>query len=257
MIDSHCHLGIDEFKQDITGCLLRAKEQGVTHLLTVACSYHDVDDLAFMMKQENVYGAFGIHPEQALTFDYQKSLAVYQKYPGIVAVGEIGLDYFYNKDTKKQQQIALYNQIELAHQLEKPIIIHARDADDDLIKILTDTCKKGLLKKRGVMHCFCGSQQLADVALELGFYISVSGIITFKNAVELRDIIDKIPLNRLMVETDSPYLAPHPLRGRQNEPSYVAHTLKMLATIKNQDINTVEDQTTKNFFDLFIKEEGQ
>ncbi len=257
MIDSHCHLGIDDFKEDIAGCLTRAKEQGVTQLLTVACSYRDIDDLSFMMKQENVYGAFGLHPEQAETFDYQKSLEIYQKYPEIVAVGEIGLDYFYNKDTKQQQKNAFYNQIELAHQLKKPIIIHARDADDDLIEILTKAHHNGLLKKRGVMHCFCGSQRLADVALELDFYISVSGIITFKNATTLRDIIDKIPLNRLMVETDSPYLAPHPLRGKQNEPSYVIHTLKMLSNIKKQDVKSVEEQTTKNFFDLFIKEEGQ
>lgn len=257
MIDSHCHLGIDDFKEDIAGCLTRAKEQGVTQLLTVACSYQDIDDLSFMMEQPNVYGAFGIHPEQAETFDYQKSLEIYQKYPEIVAVGEIGLDYFYNKDTKQQQKSAFYNQIELAHQLKKPIIIHAREADDDLIEILTNAHHNGLLKKRGVMHCFCGSQRLADVALELGFYISVSGIITFKNATAIRDIIDKIPLNRLMVETDSPYLAPHPLRGKQNEPGYVVHTLKMLSNIKKQDVRSVEEQTTKNFFDLFIKEEGQ
>lgn len=254
MIDSHCHLGIDDFNENVEEYLLRAKEQGVTHLLSVACAYNQIDELTVMSKKENVYTAFGIHPEGASFFDYQKSLDIYKKYPNIVAVGEIGLDYYYNNDTKKEQIKAFCDQIEIAHLVQKPIIIHARDADNDIVTILNTSYKNKLLDKRGVMHCFCGSEELAKTALDVGFYISVSGIITFKNAESLRQIIEKIPLERLLIETDSPYLAPHPLRGKKNEPAFIKHTLNALAKLKNLDVNLVEEQTTKNFFDLFIGE---
>ncbi len=254
MIDSHCHLGIDDFKENIPEYLARAKEQGVSDILTVACDYEQIDDLIHMTKYPNVYTAFGIHPESAEKFDYQKSLEIYKKYPKIAAVGEIGLDYYYNLDTKKEQLHAFDEQINLAHQIQKPIIIHAREADNEMIDILKKSYKNNLLTKSGVMHCFCGSLELAKVALDVGFYISVSGIITFKNATKLRDIISSIPLDKLLIETDAPYLAPHPFRGKRNEPSFVKYTLNVLAEILNKDINIVENQTNKNFFDLFVGE---
>ena len=254
MIDSHCHLGIDDFNENIEGYLARAKEAGVSDILTVACSYDQIDQLIHMGTYPNVHTAFGIHPEGAVHFEYQKSLDLYQKHPEIKAVGEIGLDYYYNPETKNEQIQAFFDQIRLANQIQKPIIIHARDADADIIDILKESHKNNLLKKSGVMHCFCGSEALAEVALEVGLYISVSGIITFKNAVELRNTIAKIPLNRLMIETDAPYLAPHPFRGKKNEPSFVKYTLESLAKLKQENIETVEKQTSKNFFKVFVGE---
>ncbi len=254
MIDSHCHLGIDDFKQDIEGALKRAKEQGISHILTVACDYNQIDDLLHMAKYEGVCTAFGIHPENAEHFDFEKTKKIFETYPFISALGEIGLDYFYNLDTKEIQQKVFYQQIELASLLKKPIIIHARDSNEDIMHILDKSYKNNLLSNQGVMHCFCGDYTLAKKALDVGLYISVSGILTFKNADYLRDIVKKIPLDRLLVETDSPYLAPHPFRGKQNEPSFVVHTLKMLAKIKEIDISVAEAETTKNFFNLFMKE---
>lgn len=251
MIDSHCHLGIDDFKEDIDGCLIRAKEQGVSNILTVACSYEDVDDLIKMSSRERVYTAFGIHPGNAGSFDYLKTKSVFEKNPKIVAVGEIGLDYFYNPETKNEQIFAFQKQIELAHELKKPIIIHTRDADAETIRILKENYNNNLLNKKGVMHCFCGGYELARTALDVGFYISVSGIITFKNAVELREVIKSVPLNRLLIETDAPYLAPVPFRGKRNEPSYLRKTLEALANLKEVDVHLLEELTTKNFFDLF------
>lgn len=254
MIDSHCHLGIDDFKEDIFGALTRAKAQGVSHILTVACDYTQLDDLKAMAQYQNVYTAFGIHPENASTFDFEKSKEIFKTNNYISAVGEIGLDYFYNSDTKKIQLKTFQQQIELASEVKKPIIIHAREADEDIIKILDNVYKNNLLTNQGVMHCFCGGYELAKKALDVGLYISVSGIITFKNADSLRETIKKIPTERLLIETDSPYLAPHPYRGKQNEPALIIHTLKALALLKETDIQKIEEQTTDNFFKLFKKE---
>ena len=251
MIDSHCHLGIDDFKTDVEGCLARAKEQGVTHLLTVACDFDQVDDLIFMSKYENVYTAFGIHPGNADKFDYLKVKEIFKKNMFINAVGETGLDFFYNPKTKEKQMEVFKKHIELAFELKKPLIIHTREADNETISLLKEANEANLLKYGGVMHCFCGSSDLAKTALELGFYLSFSGIITFKNAENLRQIAKEIPLERLLIETDAPYLAPVPFRGKRNEPAYIANTLNCLAKIKALPVEIVEKETTKNFFDLF------
>ena len=199
MIDSHCHLGIDDFNENIEEYLAKAKEEGVSDILTVACSYDQIDELINMGRYPNVHMAFGIHPEGAVHFDYKKSLEFYQIHPKIKAVGEIGLDYYYNPETKKEQIQAFFDQIKLANQIQKPIIIHARDADADIIDVLKESYKNNLLKKSGVMHCFCGSEALAEVALEVGLYISVSGIITFKNASELRRTTANIPFDLYLI----------------------------------------------------------
>lgn len=251
MIDSHCHLGIDDFKTDIEAYLKRANEAGVSHLLTVACDYDQIDDLCNMAQYPSVYTAFGIHPENALKFDYEKVKDIFKKYPFISGVGETGLDYFYNPETKDLQIKVFEKHIELAAEIQKPLIIHTRAADEETKAILSNAYQNNLLKKSGVMHCFCGSYDLAKTALDLGLYISFSGIITFKNASDLREIAKKIPLDRLLIETDAPYLAPVPFRGKQNEPAFVAKTLECLANIREEQIELVEKQTTKNFFDLF------
>lgn len=251
MIDSHCHLGIDDFKTDVEDCLLRAREEGVSHLLTVACDYDQVADLVQMNEYKNVYTAFGIHPENASKFDYEKVKNIFKENPFISAVGETGLDYFYNPETKDLQMDVFEQHINLASDLKKPLIVHTRDADVETADILKKAFQNKLLKNKGVMHCFCGSYDLAKTALDLGFYVSFSGIITFKNAGNLREIAQKIPLDRLMVETDAPYLAPVPFRGKRNEPAFVSKTLSCLAQIKEQPIEIIEEMTTKNFFDLF------
>lgn len=251
MIDSHCHLGIDDFKQDIEACLNRAREEGVSHLLTVACDYDQIDDLIQMDKHENVYTAFGIHPENAFKFDYEKTKNIFKKYPFISAVGETGLDYFYNPETKDLQIDVFKQHIELAAEIKKPLIIHTREADLETADILVNSYQKGLLENRGVMHCFCGNYELAKKAIDCGFYISFSGIITFKNATALREIVKKLPIERLLVETDAPYLAPVPFRGKRNEPAFVSKTLACLAEIKGQHIEIIEEITTSNFFNLF------
>lgn len=251
MIDSHCHLGIDDFKTDVEGCLIRAKEKGVTHLLTVACDYEQIPDLIEMSKHQNVYTAFGIHPENAEKFDYQQVKKIFNEHPEITGVGETGLDYFYNPETKNIQLDVFNQHIELASDIQKPLIVHTRQADAETIHILKSAQKRGLLEKGGVMHCFCGTEELAKAALDVGFYISVSGIITFKNAVDLRDVIKKVPLERLLIETDAPYLAPVPFRGKRNEPSFICNTLNYLAEFLNIPLETVEKTTTDNFFNLF------
>lgn len=251
MIDSHCHLGIDDFKDGIDSYLKRAKEEGVSHLLTVACDYTQIDDLVRMNEYDNVYTAFGIHPENASLFDYKKTKKVFKQYPFICAVGETGLDYFYNPETKFLQKEVFVQHIELASELQKPLIIHTRNADEETKDILVSAYNNNLLKNFGVMHCFCGSYDLAKTALDLGFYISFSGIITFKNATDLREIAKKIPMDRLLIETDAPYLAPVPFRGKKNEPAFVSKTLECLAKIKEEPMDIVEQITTKNFFDLF------
>lgn len=255
MIDSHCHLGIDDYKDDISGALARAKEAGVEHILTVACHYNQLQDLLEMMKQEGVYGAFGIHPECALDFDRNKLEDIFETHQDIIALGEIGLDYYYNLETKNTQLKVFQAQLEVAHHFQKPVIIHTREADADTITLLKENAS--LLKAGGVLHCFSGSTELAQTAVELGFYISASGIITFPKAQELRDIFKTIPLERLLIETDAPYLAPVPYRGKQNEPAYVAKTLAQLADLKGVSVAEMEEITNQNFQKLFLKEKGK
>ncbi len=255
MIDSHCHLGIGpEWKEngrtpDIL--LQRAKEAGVGGILTVACDYSDYDNLKKMLKFQSVWGAFGIHPENAEKFDLNQTIDMLNAFPEIVALGEIGLDFYYGAETRQQQIKVFEQQIELAATRNLPVIIHTRDADDDTIRILETAQNGGLLKNNGVLHCFTGSKQLAEFALGIGFYISASGIITFKKANDLREIFKFIPFDRILVETDSPYLAPIPYRGKANEPAYVIETAKVLANIKQTSFDFIDNVTTSNFKKLF------
>lgn len=259
MIDSHCHVGIGPewgTKASIDNLLSRAREAGVKGILTVACSFTDLADFNQMILRQNVWGSFGIHPEHSDLFDKNSFLETVKKYPDLVAIGEIGLDYFYCPEKRESQINAFEQQIEIAHLLDLPIIIHTREAEDDTIRILQTAARRGLLERAGVLHCFTGSRALCEAALELGFYISASGIITFRKATELRDVFQNIPLNRLLVETDSPYLAPVPYRGKTNEPSYVVETAKQLALIKEVTLSEIDEITTHNFKKLFrIKDE--
>ena len=254
MIDSHCHIGFEQ--TDTAEVLARAKAVGVNEILTVACSLTDYAQLiSILTKYPTIYGAFGIHPEYAETMpkdeEMQKKLSAH---PNIVAVGECGLDYHYNSETKKIQCSAFERQIEIAHRLKKPLIIHAREADDDIIAILNSANCAGLLTYGGVLHCFTGSHRLAEKGLEVGFYISASGVITFKNAESIRDVFKTVPIERLLIETDSPYMAPVPYRGKVNEPAFMVKTAEKLAEIKGVTLAEIDRITTQNFYTLFRKE---
>ena len=211
----------------------------------------------FAAKNEHVFCTAGVHPAYADTYsanDLENFVAEHLNFPKFVAIGECGLDYHYNPETKKIQCLAFERQIEIAHRLKKPLIIHAREADDDIITILNSANCAGLLTHGGVLHCFTGSQRLADKALEVGFYISASGVITFKNAEAIRDVFQTVPIERLLIETDSPYMAPVPYRGKVNEPAFMIKTAEKLAEIKGLTLAEIDRITTQNFYTLFKKE---
>ncbi len=255
-IDSHCHLGQDDYEIPVHQVIQEAFDNGVNCIMGVACEAKDwLELLDLIQKQENVYGAIGLHPEYAnydYTMDLIKLSDLFKKNSNLLAVGEIGLDYHEAPQTIEAQKKLFYEQIKIANQLEKPIMIHTRDAEEDTIRFLQKANNEHLLSKKGVIHCFTGSETMAQEALKLGFYISASGVITFKSAQNLRDIFKKIPLDRLMVETDAPWLAPTPYRGQKNRPAYVQKTLEKLAEIKGITSQEMEKITDDNFKRLYL-----
>lgn len=252
--DSHCHINCQEFDADREDVVERAQAASVGHILDVCDDIADVKKIvAFCTKHKNIYTTVGVHPEVCdkypnLSADDILAFAA-EKY--VVGIGECGLDYYYNKCNKNCQIKVFKEHIKAAQISGLPLIVHSRDADADMEQILQQEYKKKPFK--GVMHCFCSSEQLANIALEIGFYISASGIITFKSADVLRDIFRKIPLSRLLAETDAPYLAPVPYRGKRNEPAYVVQTTKMLASLKEIDADKMADICRENFLQLFDK----
>ena len=255
MIDSHCHIG---FENDLLNEVVdRAKSVGVRRMLSVACAVSDYKRLLQILTDyPMIDGAVGIHPEYANTWSTARE-EISRLFPStrLVAIGECGLDYHYAPDTKKEQRLCFEEQIELACRLNKPVIIHTRDAEDDTISILQSAYRAGLLKSGAVLHCFTGTRELADIALEMGLYLSASGVITFKNAEDLRSVFYAVPLDKLLVETDSPYLAPVPYRGKENEPAFVIKTAEKLAELKGLSVEEIDRITTENYYRLFhIKE---
>lgn len=252
IIDSHCHLDFDSFEEDLDDVIQRAQQAGVKVILDVATDPRSYPELiALIEKYPFIYGAFGIHPD---SIDPDNMLSVQEllqmlHHLKIIGVGETGLDYHYENVDRKYQQESLRTHIEAARQAGLPIIIHTRDADKDMMGIL----KEEMTYKpfTGMIHCFSSSEQLAKTAVDLGMYISLSGIITFKKSEELRDIVKKLPLSQILVETDAPYLAPVPYRGKRNEPAMVVETFKQLAQIKNIPEETLADTLQKNFLTLF------
>lgn len=254
IIDSHCHLHDEKFADDLSSVLMRAKNAEVKEFITIGCDIpttKKAQSLASLFP--NIYFSAGFHPHEANKLDSEalrdlKSLAQDQK---CVAIGEIGLDYYYLHSDKLAQLDAFQKQMDLALELNLPVVIHLRDAFDDCVLIL----KKypALLIKRVVIHCFTGSLAEAKVFQDLGCLISLSGIITFKKPGELREVAREISLERLLIETDCPYLAPHPYRGQRNEPSMIVHVLHAIAQARNEDISVVMQQIYQNarqFFNL-------
>ena len=254
LIDSHCHLDFPELAADLDAVLKRASEAGVGLMLTISTRMRRFDEIrAIVEAHDNVFCSIGTHPHNAaeepdVTVDELVALA---RHPKVVAIGEAGLDYHYDHSPREMQAQSFRAHIAAARETQLPLIIHARDADADIARILIEETEKGAFPF--VLHCFTSGAELARTGLALGGYVSFSGVITFKNADALREIALSVPDDRLLVETDAPYLAPMPMRGKTNEPAYVAHTARRLAALKGVSEAELARLTTDNFFRLFAK----
>ncbi len=251
-IDSHCHLNYPDFINDQADVIERAHANNVSHMLTICTRLSEANDIIDLCeKYPTIFASIGIHPHEAEKHQLntlKEDLTPFFKHQKVIGIGETGLDYFYENSPRLAQIKNFEIHLDLALQQDLPIIVHSRDADDDTISIL-----RNFPQVKGVIHCFSGTQQLASQALSLGFFISVAGIITFKKAEELRKIIHTIPLEKLLIETDSPFLAPIPYRGKRNEPKNVIEVAKQLANIKQCSIENIAHITSDNFFCLFKK----
>jgi TatD DNase family protein len=254
LVDSHCHLDFPELKSDLDGVLARASGAGVGLMVTISTRVRRFDEvLAIAEGHDQVFCSVGTHPHHAaeepdVTADELVALA---RHPKVVAIGEVGLDYHYDNSPRADQERGFRIHIAASRATGLPLVIHAREADADIARILEEEAASGAFPF--VLHCFTGGPELARRGLALGGYISFSGVVTFKNAVALRDIASEVPLDRLLVETDAPYLAPEPLRGRSNEPAFVAHTAARLAAVRALSEAEMARVTTENFFRLFRK----
>lgn len=259
-VDSHCHLNHSKFTPDggVNEAVAAAKSAGVDAMLSINCQIvEEFDGLLTLVKPlDRVWCTVGTHPheasredEKAVSLDELIRLA--NSDPKVIGIGECGLDYFYKNSIIEDQHVCFRKHIQACLATGLPMIVHARDADDDMIRIIREeTDGKGM---DGIMHCFSSSPKMGFEALELGFHISFSGILTFKKSEELRDFAREVPLERLLVETDSPYLAPEPFRGQMNQPSLVVHTGAVLADLKNVSASEMATITTDNFYRLFRK----
>ena len=253
-VDSHCHLDYDVFNTDRDEMMKRAKEFGIDYMVTIGVELHKMPNILDIANQSpHIFATVGIHPHHTLEApdNHLEELQDYAQNPKIIGIGETGLDYYYNKTGYDVQEQVFRNHINVAREYDLPVIVHTRDAEDDTIRILHDEKKKGDFKI--LIHCFSGSYHLAQSCLDLGAYLSISGIVTFKNSDELRNTVSKIPLNRILVETDAPYLAPLPHRGKRNEPAYTKYTLATVAQLHDINYQIADVQTTDNFFRLFTK----
>jgi len=251
-VDSHCHLDrleLDKLGLSLAEVIDAALERKVEHMLCVSVSLAEFTDMAATVAQyPQVSISCGEHPlHQTGTVDPEQLLQLCQQ-PKVVAVGETGLDYFYAPESKLAQQAAFVSHITVARQVNKPLIVHTRDARSDTIALLKSHQAE---QAGGVLHCFTESYEMAKAALDLGFYISISGIMTFRNADELRGVVKKLPLDRLLIETDSPYLAPVPYRGKTNQPAYVTAVAEAISELRGISVASLAEQTTANFYRLF------
>ena len=252
--DSHCHINADDFNDDREDAVIRARTMRVDYILDVCDDIADMPRLIkFCENHRHIYTSVGVHPELADKYDDISDVDIlnYVQSPKVIGIGECGLDYHYNADTKEKQLKLLQQHITAAQKSGLPLIIHNRESDDDMINLLKEAYKKQ--KFKGELHCFSSSEKLAEFALSIGFYLSASGIITFKKSEDIRQIFQNVPVNRLLIETDSPYLAPIPHRGQRNEPAFVVNTAEVLANLKKMDIEELAQVTTDNFLTLFSK----
>ncbi len=254
IVDSHCHLNFPEMVEDLSGVLERAATAGVTHMVCI-CSYIDEFDAIRAMAEahDNIFCSVGVHPhdagrEEPVTLN---KLLDHAGHPKVIGLGETGLDFYYDKSPRDIQEANFRIHIEAARQTGLPIIVHTRDADEKTMEILREEREKGPFP--GLIHCFTAGADLARMALDIGFYISFSGIVTFNNAGDLRNIAKTVPLDRILVETDAPFLAPVPMRGKRNEPAFVVHTAAKLAELLDQTPEDMARISSDNFFTAFAK----
>ncbi len=253
-VDTHAHLNDGKFADDVEEVIARAREHGVNRIINMGDTMESSALVAEMAdSHEGLFAALGIHPEEAHELSEKDidQLAAWAKHPKVVAIGEIGLDYYWEKDAEKRQlqQRVFLRQLDLARQLHLPVCIHDRDAHGDVLELLKRE-GKGL---RGVLHCFSGSWEMAREIFRMGWFIGVDGPLTFKNAAKLPEILRQAPRDMVLVETDSPYMAPTPMRGKRNEPAYVRHVAEKVAEIWEMSLEEVAARTTRNAEDLYEK----
>ena len=251
MIDSHCHLDAEPLYKNINDVILRSKNVGISKLLTICTNLESFENIKKIINIDPIiYGTFGIHPHEVDKNLIPKSVILNNlKYSKkIIGIGETGLDFYYNNSDKKNQIKSFENHIEASIEANLPLIVHSRNAEPDTYDILKNFKCKNL---KILMHCFTGSLSFAKKLLDLDSYFSASGIITFKNSVDLRSTFSSMPVNKIIVETDSPFLAPTPMRGKQNEPSFIKYTLEKLAEIKSKSFSDMDKITSDNFNKLF------
>ena len=251
MIDSHCHLDHEPLFGNINEVIKRSKDIGLTKLLTISTTLASFDKIKNIVNMDPmIFGTFGIHPHETETNLINKEILVktITNFKKIIGVGETGLDFFYNHSNKERQIASFKDHIEASIELKMPIIIHSRNAENETFNILNSYNNNDL---KILMHCFTGSYDFSKKLLSLGAFFSASGIITFKNSIDLHNTFKTIPLDKLLIETDSPFLAPIPMRGKKNEPSFIKHTLEKLATIKEKTSREMSALTSNNFNALF------
>ncbi|EFI51924.1 TatD family hydrolase [Afipia sp. 1NLS2] len=254
LVDSHCHLDFPDFADDLDGIVARAEAAGVGRIITISTRVRRVAGLRDIAERfPNVYFSVGTHPHQADEEDGipAEELISLSHHPKAVAFGEAGLDYFYKNSSPEAQARGFRAHIAAARETGLPLVIHTREADDDCGRILDEEMEKGPF--RAVLHCYTGGRELAMKAVAHGLYVSFTGILTFKNSQNVRDVAAEIPLDRIMVETDAPFLAPGKYRGKRNEPSFVTETAKALAELRGVSFEEISRQTTENFFRFFDK----
>ncbi|MBA4749729.1 MAG: TatD family hydrolase [Alphaproteobacteria bacterium] len=257
-VDTHCHLTYEETPEDVVGVIDRARTAGVGAFMSIGCRLDDIPALEILAANyQDIFFSVGIHPHEAEETLGKVSLAALRSileeklaHAKMLGIGETGLDYFYDHSPREIQKDVFRLQINLAKDHDLPLIIHTRDADDDTLSILKEEAGPHV---KGVLHCFSGSRRLFEEGVGLGLYVSASGIVTFNKAADLREVFKDVPLDRLLLETDAPYLAPTPHRGKRNESAYMIHTAKVIADLKEISLEALQAQTTKNFLTLFSK----
>jgi len=250
-IDSHCHINFPELAENIDEVLANMRQNEVTHALCVSVNLENFPQILQLAEQhEHIYASIGVHPDhESDTEPTQAQLVKLAQHPKVVAIGETGLDYFRLKGDLEWQRARFRTHIRAARECGKPLIVHTREAAQDTLRIMKE---EGANEVGGVMHCFTESMEVALAAIEMNFYISFSGIVTFKNAISLKEVAQHIPLERMLIETDSPYLAPVPFRGKLNQPAYVKHVAEEIAKLRGIPLDEVGRVTTENFRHLFL-----
>ena len=252
MIDSHCHLDHEPLLSDLTNVIQRSKEVGIEKLLTISTSFESLSRVKELINlDEMIYGTVGIHPHESSTniITSKQIIQNLDENSKIIGIGETGLDFYYNNSEKDKQIASFKEHIEASIKTNIPLIVHSRDAEKETFEILNEYKNE---KIKILMHCFTGSKEFSEKLLTLNSYFSASGIITFKNSLELQETFKSIPIDKILIETDSPFLAPVPMRGKKNEPSYIQYTLDKLADLKNINKSKLDKITTNNFNKLFF-----